>query len=199
MSWTDERIETLRKLWLAGSSASQIAKQLSNGMTRNAVIGKVHRLGLSGRVKPLPDCKEILAEAKAPAVKFPNCSQHILMPRQPQPQQERSIASRPQMAPVSHGNTALAYDELEVIETGRAPCVQIALDDVVIPISQRVTIMELHESMCRWPLGDPAMQEFRFCGTRIAGREGSYCAHHARIAYQPHHERRRERRMQKVG
>lgn len=51
MSWTDERVSTLKKLWLDGLSASQIAKQLG-GVTRNAVIGKVHRLGLSGRAAP---------------------------------------------------------------------------------------------------------------------------------------------------
>lgn len=198
MSWTDERIDTLRKLWLAGSSASQIAKQLSDGMTRNAVIGKVHRLGLSGRVKPLQNCKEISHSVKAPSLKGPNSSQQIILPRQPQPHEARRAVPRPQMGPVSCGNTALSYDA-DVIETERSACVQIALDDVVIPISQRVTIMELHESMCRWPLGDPSMQEFRFCGTRIISREGSYCAHHARIAYQPHNDRRRERRPQKSG
>lgn len=51
MGWTDERVEILKKLWLEGLSASQIAKQLG-GVTRNAVIGKVHRLGLSGRATP---------------------------------------------------------------------------------------------------------------------------------------------------
>jgi GcrA cell cycle regulator len=52
MGWTDERVEVLKKLWLDGFSASQIAKQLGGGLTRNAVIGKVHRLGLSGRASP---------------------------------------------------------------------------------------------------------------------------------------------------
>src|ERR1700741_1556552 len=51
MGWTDERVELLKKLWQDGHSASQIAKQLG-GVTRNAVIGKVHRLGLSGRAAP---------------------------------------------------------------------------------------------------------------------------------------------------
>ena len=51
MAWTDERVEQLKKLWSEGLSASQIAKQLG-GVTRNAVIGKVHRLGLSGRAAP---------------------------------------------------------------------------------------------------------------------------------------------------
>ena len=49
MSWTDERVETLKSMWSDGKSASQIAKELG-GVTRNAVIGKVHRLGLSNRV-----------------------------------------------------------------------------------------------------------------------------------------------------
>ena len=48
MSWTDERVELLKKMWTEGQSASQIAKELG-GVTRNAVIGKVHRLGLSNR------------------------------------------------------------------------------------------------------------------------------------------------------
>jgi GcrA cell cycle regulator len=52
MSWTEDRVEVLKKLWLDGFSASQIAKQLGGGLTRNAVIGKVHRLGLSGRAAP---------------------------------------------------------------------------------------------------------------------------------------------------
>ena len=52
MGWTEERVEVLKKLWLDGFSASQIAKQLGCGLTRNAVIGKVHRLGLSGRAAP---------------------------------------------------------------------------------------------------------------------------------------------------
>ncbi|MGE5541156.1 MAG: GcrA family cell cycle regulator [Bacillota bacterium] len=51
MGWTEERIALLKKMWLEGLSASQIAKQLG-GVTRNAVIGKVHRLGLSGRATP---------------------------------------------------------------------------------------------------------------------------------------------------
>ena len=51
MGWTDERVEQLKQLWADGLSASQIARQLG-GVTRNAVIGKVHRLGLAGRATP---------------------------------------------------------------------------------------------------------------------------------------------------
>ncbi len=82
MSWTDERVETLKKLWGDGLSASQIAAELG-GITRNAVIGKVHRLGLSGRAKS--------ATSAAPRPRKPR-SQHMLR------------VSRPAM----RGNTALA-------------------------------------------------------------------------------------------
>ena len=65
MSWTDERVETLKKLWQDGLSASQIAAELG-GVTRNAVIGKVHRLGLSGRGQPTSSVKR-QRRAQAPA------------------------------------------------------------------------------------------------------------------------------------
>ncbi len=165
MSWTDERVELLRKLWLEGLSASQIASALQNGITRNAVIGKVHRLGLSGRVK-----------ASAPSV--PRVRTKPLRPMAPR-----------HSAPMVRGNTALAVKSLpaEVVEPE-------PLEDVVIPISERVTITELKEAMCRWPLGDPTTAEFRFCGAKkpVDGA-GPYCAYHSRIAYQPVQERRRER------
>jgi len=162
MSWTDERVELLRKLWLDGLSASQIAAELAHGITRNAVIGKVHRLGLSGRVK-----------AQAPAV-----------PRQ----RTRSAAPRPASrtaAPVARGNLGVAFRPMEAPEP-------LPVEDVVIPMSEMVTIMELREGMCRWPVGDPTTPEFRFCGSHGANI-GPYCRHHARIAYQPAQERRRDR------
>ena len=62
MSWTDERVELLKKLWSDGLSASQIAAELG-GITRNAVIGKVHRLGLSGRAKSAVDRGAAAAQA----------------------------------------------------------------------------------------------------------------------------------------
>lgn len=175
MSWTDERVELLRKLWLEGLSASQIANALSNGITRNAVIGKVHRLGLSGRIK-----------ASAPAT-----------PRQ-RTKPLRTPAQRPS-APAMRGNTALAIKSLPMESLRLQPA-----EEVVIPISERVTIMELKEAMCRWPLGDPTSTEFRFCGTRKPMEAiGPYCAYHSRIAYQPIQERRREkdreRRAQKTA
>jgi GcrA cell cycle regulator len=167
MSWTNERIESLQKLWLAGWSASRIAAELGAPITRNAVIGKVYRLGLSGRAKAAPS--NVL---DSPA--------HQKAPRRPQ-----RHASSPRVV----GNTALALQslvfEVPVAEPAR---------EVVVPISEPVTILELRESMCRWPIGDPAQSEFRFCGAKKLPGHGPYCACHSNIAYQTHHDRRRERR-----
>ena len=65
-------------------------------------------------------------------------------------------------------------------------------EDVVVPMSLRVTIVDLKEAMCRWPLGDPTSADFRYCGSPAPGA-GPYCAHHGKLAYQPMQDRRRER------
>jgi GcrA cell cycle regulator len=91
MSWTDERVELLKKLWSEGLSASQIAGELG-GITRNAVIGKVHRLGLSGR-------------AKAPSSAVPR-------PRKARPPSHMLRVSRPAV----RGNTALARHPLALYD-----------------------------------------------------------------------------------
>jgi len=171
MSWTDERVELLRKLWLEGLSASQIAGELANGITRNAVIGKVHRLGLSGRIK---------AQA-APSTRV----------RLKQQQPQRTVVSR-SSGSVIRGNTALALKDEPYEQVMPRP------ETIVIPISERVTIMELKESMCRWPHGDPASAEFRYCGAKKPGTsEGPYCSYHTNMAYQPMQERRRERERER--
>ena len=161
MSWTDERVELLRQMWLDGKSASQISTAIGAGLTRNAVIGKVHRLGLSGR-------------AKSPSSAVPR-------PRKARPSQHMVRISRP----MSRGNTALAH-AFEV-ELDPDP---IAYDNVV-PMSQRLSLLELNEATCHWPIGDPSSSEFFFCGGK-ALTSLPYCAHHSRIAYQPAADRRRQ-------
>jgi len=172
MSWTDERVELLRKLWLEGLSASQIAGELANGITRNAVIGKVHRLGLSGRVK---------AQA-APSARV----------RQKQQQPQRIMTTARSGGSIIRGNTALALKAEPFEHIMPRP------ETIVIPMSERVTILDLKESMCRWPHGDPTTMDFRYCGAKkTGGSEGPYCSYHSRMAYQPVQERRREREREK--
>jgi GcrA cell cycle regulator len=162
MSWTDERVELLKKLWSDGLSASQIAAELG-GITRNAVIGKVHRLGLSGRAK----------SASAGAQR---------------PRKTRSPAHMLRIGRASiRGNTALAhaYDIDADIEPEPI--------DNIIPIGQRRNLLELNEQTCHWPVGDPGSGDFFFCGgNTVSGLP--YCAYHARMAYQPVTDRRRDRR-----
>ena len=82
IGWTEDRVSTLKKLWLEGLSASQLAKQLG-GVTRNAVIGKVHRLGLSGRAAPSQPSRPVL---RTPRPARPAISAHHA-PRRVEPQQ----------------------------------------------------------------------------------------------------------------
>jgi GcrA cell cycle regulator len=170
MSWTNERIALLQKLWLEGWSASRIAAELANGITRNAVIGKVFRLGLSGRNPKAAAGNVAVSPSQRPARRTTQrhaASAHIV------------------------GNTALVMRPL-VIEI---PVPQQARK-VVVPISEPVTIMDLRESMCRWPIGDPALSDFRFCGAKKIPGPGPYCACHSAIAFQNPHDRRRQRTTQ---
>jgi len=160
-SWTDDRVELLKKLWSEGQSASQIAAELG-GITRNAVIGKVHRLGLSGR-------------AKSPSSAAPR-------PRKP-----RAPGMMRLTRPTMRGNTALAPMYEQDVEP------EPELIENIIPIGQRCSLLELNDSKCRWPIGDPGTPEFFFCGG--APVEGlPYCSYHSRVAYQPAADRRRDRR-----
>ena len=167
MTWTDERVELLKKLWAEGLSASQIAAELG-GITRNAVIGKVHRLGLSGREKPAANPAHKTRKPRPAPVKA-----------RPSPMVFRSsgsLALRP--TPVDRPYTLPVTEPTAVVELAPLVC-------------ERVTLMELREHMCRWPLGDPGREEFRFCGARCNPGSGPYCAHHAVLAYQPVDRRRR--------
>jgi GcrA cell cycle regulator len=146
MGWTDERVELLKKLWQDGLSASQIAKQLG-GVTRNAVIGKVHRLGLSGRAAPSKPARTVFKAPRParPVAAAPSAPRRIAEP----------VAVAAQPAPVRYIEEA----------PGTA------------------TVLTLGAHMCKWPIGDPALDNFTFCGRRSG--EGPYCHEHNQLAYQP--------------
>ncbi|RLQ87180.1 GcrA family cell cycle regulator [Notoacmeibacter ruber] len=184
MSWTDERVELLKKLWADGLSASQIANQLG-GVSRNAVIGKVHRLKLSSRGR---------ASQKPARPKKPSA------PRQPSARTGTATASqRPSVSSVvasqsmprtsSAGATALKADY--AIDEVAEPVFQPA-EEVVVPMSRRLSLLELTERTCKWPVGDPLTEDFHFCGND-SGEGTPYCQGHAQLAYQQNTERRRNR------
>lgn len=185
MSWTAERVELLTKLWADGLSASQIAGELGS-VTRNAVIGKVHRLGLSGRAKSGGAATKA-RKAAAPAAR-------PVSPAKPAVTETIAVAtmSTPSPRPIQPtvaGATALKVEPIELI---RAELAQLPAADVFIPVSERASILTLNERTCKWPIGDPSSDDFYFCG-RQSDAGTPYCAHHRSIAYQPVSDRRSRR------
>lgn len=172
MNWTDERVELLRKLWSEGLSASQIAAQLGS-VTRNAVIGKVHRLKLSSRGRT----------TAAPA------RQKKASPVVGVTKSVARAATVSRAVTTSIGATALQaqFDVEPIARFQPRP-----IENVVVPISRRLQLVELSERTCKWPNGDPLSEDFSFCGNDSA-ETGPYCGYHARIAFQPASERRRSR------
>lgn len=172
MNWTDERVEKLKKLWSEGLSASQIAAQLG-GVSRNAVIGKVHRLNLPGRAKAGGNS----ATARTP--KRPAVAPRA--PNYPSRVPTRSIATRQQ------GATLLK----EEVETDAVEQVKFRpASNVVVPLSRHLGLTELTDRTCKWPVGDPLKEDFHFCGCESPD-SSPYCGYHAKLAYQPVHERRK--------
>ncbi len=146
MAWTEDRVDKLKALWKKGLSASQIAEELGENITRNAVIGKAHRLGLSSRPSPV----------KKPA------------------QAKRKTAIPKKVAPAA----------------AAAPHAPEPLDK-----SGKITILELTDRTCKWPLGHPGDEDFQFCGSKSVPSQ-PYCTFHGAMAYQapqPRKDRRRSR------
>ena len=229
MNWTDERVELLTKLWAEGLSASQIAAQLG-GVSRNAVIGKVHRLKLSGRGKttkaqprapkaantastqttnttatqdaaaPTTGTQSTVRAARtaterpAPRVETVNSEPRARkseapIPLRTQPQAAREARPSPSYSTNSMkvdfaANAAANYDAAAMASS--------ASDNNVVPMKRNLTLLQLTESTCKWPIGDPLNEDFHFCGAD-AGEASPYCSYHSKIAFQPISDRRRVR------
>jgi GcrA cell cycle regulator len=184
MSWTDERVEILKKMWGDGQSASQIAKELG-GVTRNAVIGKVHRLGLSNRASGGGSKSTKTAEPKAKAA----------------PKQPTEAKASPQAEPAAE--TRPVPLRKPIIPAGQPLPPQPSANEIspealakvseVEKTARKISLMELTERTCKWPIGDPATEEFWFCGLPVqAGKP--YCEAHVGVAFQPMSARRDRRR-----
>ena len=211
MSWTDERVETLKKMWGEGQSASQIAKELGS-VTRNAVIGKVHRLGLSNRVGAGP-----VAPAPAPAAKVVPLKDK---PASKGPGRDDALpdmlADAPPLAEEPPEDLVDEDDDDDdlappvmsparraIIPAGQPLPPQPSLNEIspealakvneVEKTARKLTLMELTEKTCKWPVGDPATDNFWFCG--LAVQQGKpYCEAHVGVAFQPMSARRDRRR-----
>jgi GcrA cell cycle regulator len=198
MSWTDERVELLKKMWGEGQSASQIAKELG-GVTRNAVIGKVHRLGLSNRnsggSSKAAEPKEKPAPAAAAAPKA-----------EPKPKpQPKTEPARPAAAaePTSSEAPRTLPARKQIIPAGQPLPPQPSANEIspealakvneIEKKAKKLSLMELTERTCKWPVGDPATEDFWFCGLPV--QQGKpYCEAHVGVAFQPMSSRRDRRR-----
>ncbi len=156
-AWTDERVDALKKLWADGLSASQIAGELG-GITRSAVIGKVHRLGLSGRAR------------RRDRVERPG-------PRKFRPK-AGAMAMRAGLTPLQVTHAPKMIAEPVIDNAG----------ELVVPIGQRRFLDQLTADTCRWPFGDPreiATASFFYCGGIVCAEGEPYCAHHAVMSINP--------------
>jgi GcrA cell cycle regulator len=194
MSWTDERVELLKKMWGDGQSASQIAKELG-GVTRNAVIGKVHRLGLSNRATGSAATKSESKAKPAPAPKAETAPKpaadsgpktEAARPPTPTAQTRPGVPARRQIIPA--GQPLPPQPSANEISPEA-----LAKVNEVEKKSKKISLMELTERTCKWPVGDPATEDFWFCGLPVkAGKP--YCEAHVGVAFQPMSARRDRRR-----
>ena len=198
MSWTDERVETLKKMWAEGQSASQIAKELG-GVTRNAVIGKVHRLGLSNRVGGAPDPVKAKADPEPKVETKPAAA--AAKPAQPAAKAAPAAAgaTRPDPAPAAAAaaqppaRKPVAPAGQPQPSAGEISPEALASVREIEKRARRLSLMELTERTCKWPIGDPATEDFWFCG--LAAQAGKpYCEAHVGVAFQPMSSRRDRRR-----
>ncbi len=204
MSWTDERIATLKKMWEGGSTASQIADELG-GVSRNAVIGKAHRLGLKARPSPVK-----ANEKKAPKPKV--AAPKPAVPRKPAP---RPVAKAPNVEPAqpSAQPTARADSDIptqplpnrtpdmpKIVSVGPGGFLRQGPGDQQAPIppapprrlvpakpdpaiADKTSLLDLSDKVCRWPMGHPGEPDFHFCGQSV-NPGFPYCVEHCGRAYQ---------------
>ena len=207
MSWTEERIERLKKMWHDGSTASQIADELG-GVSRNAVIGKAHRLGLEQRpspVKPGEDVKKpapAAAAVDAPAAKPAPA---------PEPEADEPIArSVTSPSPIdTRAQRQLTPQELQYRSIGPGVFIRQGPGEQQAPIppapprrlvpakpspevADKTSLLDLNDRICKWPMGHPGEPDFHFCG-EAANPGFPYCVQHCGVAYQAQLPRRDRR------
>ena len=201
MSWTDERIERLKKMWADGATASQIADELG-GVSRNAVIGKAHRLGLDARPSPVKPGDE---KEKKPALS-------AAKPARADSAAKRSgAAAAEEGQPVVHPRTPQRVhpEGVQYRSIGPGGFVRQGPGDTQAPIppapprrlvpakpsaevADKTSLLDLNEKICKWPLGHPGEPDFHFCGEQ-ANPGFPYCVAHCGVAYQAQLPRRDRR------
>ena len=203
MSWTDERIDRLKKMWSDGATASQIADELG-GVSRNAVIGKAHRLGLDARPSPVKPGEEKDAKKAAPARAAPKAAAA-------KAEAPRSAPATPASA-TPHGAHPAPQQrgpEIQYRSIGPGGFVRQGPGDQQAPIppapprrlvpakpspevADKTSLLDLNDRICKWPIGHPGEPDFHFCGLQ-ANPGFPYCVEHCGVAYQAQLPRRDRR------
>ena len=207
MSWTDERIEQLKAMWEAGQTASQIAEALG-GVSRNAVIGKAHRLGLQARPSPvrpnepeaqkpsaLPESVEPVEPPPAPEPEEDDAAPEpeVAVPAAPEPRLEREKADPlPVMRSVGPGGFVRQSPGEQAPPATPAPPRRLVPAKPSPEIAGKTTLLDLNDRICKWPLGHPGEPDFHFCGAQ-ANPGFPYCVQHCGVAYQAQLPRRDRR------
>ena len=212
MSWTDERIDQLKKLWSDGATASQIADELG-GVSRNAVIGKAHRLGLDARPSPVKAGEEKDKKAPPPAElrEAPRAEASVKPVPAPAPADvaEDDADAAPERVPHARSPQRPQPDGIQYRSIGPGGFVRQGPGDTQAPIppapprrlvpakpsaevADKTGLLELNDRICKWPLGHPGEPDFHFCGNP-ANPGFPYCVDHCGVAYQAQLPRRDRR------
>ena len=202
MSWTEERIERLKQMWHEGATASEIAEKLG-GVSRNAVIGKAHRLGLEARPSPVKPGEEGAASAAAkpakkaeqptpkPAAEKPQPAPQAQAP-QPQPQRARPTSDNIQYRSVGPGGFIRQGPGDQQAPIPPAPPRRLVPAKPIPEVADKTSLLELNDRICKWPMGHPGEPDFHFCGEQ-ANPGYPYCVAHCGVAYQAQLPRRDRR------
>ena len=205
MSWTDERIERLKELWSKGMTASQIADELG-GVSRNAVIGKAHRLGLQSRPSPVKPneasaaavVEEPEAETQEEAPAPPKAKTKPVAAPAPAPAPAAAAAEREPSAPeprivsVGPGGFLRQTPHEQQAPIPPAPPRRLVPAKPSAEVAGKTSLLDLNERICKWPIGHPGEPDFHFCG-KPSNPGFPYCVDHCGVAYQAQMPRRDRR------
>jgi GcrA cell cycle regulator len=211
MSWTEERIDRLKSMWTEGATASQIAEELG-GVSRNAVIGKAHRLGLESRPSPVMQGVEI--EKKGKAAPAPKAAKPAPAPKPATPAPQREVEAEAPRRPVTAGAAPVQRkpvdpQAMQYRSVGPGGFIRQGPGDTQAPIppapprrlvpakpsaevADKTSLLDLNDRVCRWPMGHPGEPDFHFCGNP-ANPGYPYCVDHCGVAYQAQLPRRDRR------
>jgi len=207
MSWTDERIDRLKKMWSEGATASQIADELG-GVSRNAVIGKAHRLGLDARPSPVKpgEEKEKKPAAAAPVAEKPAKAdaprvadgepeappQHKPAPGGPQTHRSQKPPPGIEYRSIGPGGFVRQGPGDTQAPIPPAPPRRLVPAKPSPEIADKTSLLELNDRICKWPMGHPGEPDFHFCG-EPSNPGYPYCVQHCGVAYQAQLPRRDRR------